>query len=314
MVLKKIWHIIAYLLQSLRYGLLCAFSYPAFVRLKKEHHTIFVVDYFDGIYADFYQNIVAELNRAGKEVYFCYSKKLPFSEQLRLEQARFIPQYFVQYLDNVILICASIPNVKFKGTKCKIVQIFHGFASMGSGFGEEFIKEYSTKFQCSVVRFAAVYSDWCEFAPLYKFLSTWLSRKIESRIIGGKGESAIPYIHIRDLCELIKTIILKTDELPDFDIYNASPNGSTSHKELFEISTRYYYGEVIKPINLPKFLAYPALIVRKLLQIFKLTCEDPFEQFWMVKYIDKKLDIDSSYTVSKLNWQTKPRYHINRRL
>ncbi|MCZ7608970.1 MAG: NAD(P)-dependent oxidoreductase [Ignavibacterium sp.] len=180
--------------------------------------------------------------------------------------------------------------------------------------GEEFVKEYSTKFHCSIVRFAAVYSDWCEFAPLYKFLSTWLSRKIESRIIGGRGESAIPYIHIRDLCELIKIIILKTNELPDFNIYNASPNGSTSHKELFEISTRYYYGEVIKPVYLPKFLAYPALIARKMLRIFKLTCENPFEQFWMVKYIDKKLDVDSSYTTSELDWQTKPRYHINRRL
>lgn len=180
--------------------------------------------------------------------------------------------------------------------------------------GEELVKEYSDRFPCTVVRFAAVYSDWCEFAPLYKFLSSWLSKKIESRIIGGKGESAIPYIHIRDLCQMLKIIIDRTSKLPQFDVYSASPNGSISHKELFEISTRYFFGEMIKPINLPKLLAYPALVLRRLLKSFKMTCDEPFEQFWMIKYIDKKLEVDSSYTQAVLNWQPTARYHLTRRL
>jgi nucleoside-diphosphate-sugar epimerase len=180
--------------------------------------------------------------------------------------------------------------------------------------GEELVKEYSDRLPCTVVRFAAVYSDWCEFAPLYKFLSSWLSKKFESRIIGGKGESAIPYIHIRDLCQMLKIIINKTSELPPFDIYNASPDGSISHKELFEISTRYFFGKVIKPIHLPKTLAYPALVFRRILKILHLTSGEPFEQFWMIKYIDKKLNVDSSYTRTTLNWQPTPRYRLTRRL
>lgn len=180
--------------------------------------------------------------------------------------------------------------------------------------GEELVKEYSDKFSCSVVRFAAVYSDWCEFAPLYKFLSSWLSKKLESRIIGGKGESAIPYIHIRDLCIMLNIIIEKSSTLKNFDIYNASTNGSTSHKEIFEISTRYFFGEVINPIGLPKLLAYPALIFRRLQKLLHLTSEEPFEQFWMIRYIDKKLDVDSTYTRLALNWQPTERYHLTRRL
>lgn len=180
--------------------------------------------------------------------------------------------------------------------------------------GEELVKEYSKLFPCTVIRFAAVYSDWCEFAPLYKFLSAWLSKKITSRIIGGKGESAIPYIHIKDLCQMLKIIIDKTSELPSFDIYNASPNGSISHKELFEISTHYFFGEVIKPINLPKLLAYPALAVRKFFKAFIITGDEPFEQFWMIRYIDKKLEVDSSYTQAVLDWQPTSRYHLTRRL
>ena len=180
--------------------------------------------------------------------------------------------------------------------------------------GEELVKQYSDKFPCTVIRFAAVYSDWCEFAPLYKFLSSWLSKKIESKIIAGKGDSAIPYIHIRDVCRILNVVIARSNELPEFDIYNASPNGSTSHREIFEISTRYYFGEAIKPIQLPKILAYPTLILRKLLKVFHLTTEESFERFWMIKYIDKKLDVDSTYTYSLLDWQPTARYQLNRRL
>ncbi len=180
--------------------------------------------------------------------------------------------------------------------------------------GEELVKEYSGIMPCTVIRFAAVFSDWCEFAPLYKFLTSWLSKKIESRIVAGKGESAIPYIHIRDLCILVKSIIEKTSALPDFAIYNASPNGSTSHKEIFEVSTRYYFGTPVKPVHLPKILAYPGLMLRRLLKIFHLTVEEPFERFWMIDYIDKKLHVDSSFTQYALDWKPTERYHISRRL
>jgi hypothetical protein len=164
------------------------------------------------------------------------------------------------------------------------------------------------------LRFAAIYSDWCEFAPLYKFLSNWLSNNIDSKILGGKGESAIPYIHVHDVCRILKIIVRETGRLPGFDIYNVSGDGSTSHKELFELATRYYFGESVKPYYIPKALAYPGLIFKHLLKHLHLTCEQPFERFWMIKYIDKKLDVDSAYTRRVLDWQTESRYHINRRL
>ena len=180
--------------------------------------------------------------------------------------------------------------------------------------GEEFVKKYSQNFPCSIIRSAAVFSDWCEYAPLYKFLSRWLTKKLDSKIIAGKGLSAVPYIHIRDLCILIKTIIEKSDKLPDFDIYNASPNGSTSHKEIFEVATHYFFGRAVKPIFLPKYLTYPALAVRKAFQILRLTCDNPIERFWMIKYIDKKLVVSSTYTQVALDWHPTPRYHLTRRL
>ncbi len=180
--------------------------------------------------------------------------------------------------------------------------------------GEELVRKYSNKFPCTILRSAAVYSDWCEFAPLYKFLSSWLSKKIDSRILAGKGESAIPYIHIHDLISLLCMIFRKNNELSRFNIFNACHDGSTSHKELFEIATRYFFGEPVKPYYLPKILAYPALIARKFLQQLHLTCDEPFERFWMIKYIDLKLNVDSSHTRYVLNWEPTTRYHIKRRL
>jgi nucleoside-diphosphate-sugar epimerase len=180
--------------------------------------------------------------------------------------------------------------------------------------GEELIKNYSNYFPCTVVRFAAVYSDWCEYAPLYKFLNTWLSKIIGSKILAGRGESAIPYIHINDIIAIYRKILQKHKKLPEFSILNASPSGSTSHLELFRIATNYYYGEVIRSLFLPKFLAYPGLLAKNLLKYTHIISEEPFEKFWMIKYIDQKLDVDSAYTQKVLDWEPTPRYHIKRRL
>ena len=41
---------------------------------------------------------------------------------------------------------------------------------------EELIMECADRFSVSIIRMAAVYSDWCEYAPLYIFLKTWFSK------------------------------------------------------------------------------------------------------------------------------------------
>lgn len=180
--------------------------------------------------------------------------------------------------------------------------------------GEELLWKYSDNFKCTTVRLAAVFSDWCEYAPLYKFLSTWLAKKLDSKILAGKGKSAIPYIHINDLCNLLKKIIIKHEVLPVSNVFIASPNGSTNHLELFTLATRYFFGVSVKPWFLPHFLAYPGLFAKNLLSYLKLTCYKPFEKIWMIKYIDKVLNIDASYTHNLLDWHPTVRYHISRRL
>jgi NADH-quinone oxidoreductase subunit G/[NiFe] hydrogenase diaphorase moiety small subunit/NADP-reducing hydrogenase subunit HndD len=180
-------------------------------------------------------------------------------------------------------------------------------------WGEEILRECSRVFPCTVVRFAAVFSDWCEYPPLYKFLSTWLSSGYDHRMLAGKGESAVSYIHINDLTKILHAIIRQSDSLPPYGIYSASPDGSTSHRELFEIATRDYLGVPVRPIYIPRLLAYPGIFFRIVMGKLGITPE-PFERYWMLKYIDLKLNVDSSFTREALAWAPSPRYHIKRRL
>jgi len=179
--------------------------------------------------------------------------------------------------------------------------------------GEEMLKEYSRYFNCTIVRFAAIFSDWCEYAPLYKFLATWISNKWDSRIIGGKGNSAISYLHINDLICIILKIIEKNRFIPSFDTYIASPDGSTSHKVLYKNSTKDYYGKNIHPLFIPKPIAYFGLLGKTFLRNIGIL-NKPFERLWMIQYIDQQLNIDNSYTRNILDWNPTPRYHLLRRL
>jgi nucleoside-diphosphate-sugar epimerase len=178
--------------------------------------------------------------------------------------------------------------------------------------GEEMVREFSKLFPCTIVRFAAVYSDWCEYGVLYTFLDTWLSKKWNSRVLGGKGESGVPFIHTKELSKLVLRVFSNSEQLPRFDTYIASPDGSTSHRELYETAARLYYGRKRRAFFVPKILALPGVIARDL--IGRLIGKRPFERPWMIKYLDCKLDIDASYTRKVLSWEPIPRYHVLRRL
>ncbi len=178
--------------------------------------------------------------------------------------------------------------------------------------GEKMVHEFSREFPCSIIRFAAVFSDWCEYGVLYMFLQTWCSRSWNSKVLGGHGESAIPFIHIKDLINLVNIIIDKSAELPAVDTYIASPDGCVTHNELFNLSTRLFFGTPTRPILMPKIIALMGVYARDILG--RLINRRPFERPWMIKYVDLKLNTDSSYTRQILNWEPRSRRAILRRL
>ena len=178
--------------------------------------------------------------------------------------------------------------------------------------GEQMIREEAEWFPSAIVRMAAVYSDWCEYPPLYVFLRTWLSRSWNSRILGGHGDSSVTYIHIQDLLKLFHRIIERNDSLPRVGVYNASPNNTTSHRELYAAATRYFYGETPPPRCLPKWVCRPGVELR--FRLGRLAGKPPFEAPWMTEYIDRQLRVDSSRTQAALEWSPTARLDICRRL
>jgi len=177
--------------------------------------------------------------------------------------------------------------------------------------GEEMLREYANEVPSAIIRFAAMYSDWCEYPPLYVFLETWLSDQWNSRILGGKGQSSVPYLHVRDGANLLRKVVEKADELERVVVLNASTNGAVTHQELFEAATSYYYGQARKPIHMPKFLAGPGMVARDVLG--RLLGKRPFERPWMAKFIDLQLTADASRTHELLGWEPHPRLDILRR-
>lgn len=179
--------------------------------------------------------------------------------------------------------------------------------------GEELVREYAQWVPGAIVRIAAVYSDWCEYPPLYTLLNNWCSGKWpESRIIAGRGQSAIPYVHVQDLVQLFLRVIEKSTDLARLCTFNAGPDGAVSHLELFRIATQFHYKKNLQPLFINRWLLAPMILVRRLL--CRLQGKEPFEQLWMLQYVDQQLVADSSRTRRELSWRPTPRKAITRRL
>jgi len=178
--------------------------------------------------------------------------------------------------------------------------------------GEVLVKEYSKYFKCSIVRFAAVFSDCCNYEPLYNFMTTWLSNSWKSKMIAGHGQMAIPYIHINCITNVLIKIIEKSEQLPDLNIFLASSDNPVSLFDLYSQTTRLYFGEEKRPIFVPKFISRSWVVFRDFIGI--LVNNRPFERRWMTKYIDEEFPTDCSYTREVLDWKPKKRHEIIRRM
>jgi nucleoside-diphosphate-sugar epimerase len=174
--------------------------------------------------------------------------------------------------------------------------------------GEDMIHQYQDRVPACIIRLAAIFSNWCEYEPLATFIQTWCSDSWNSRILGGDGLSAIPYLHARDLLKFYLRVIELYQELENGEILQASPNGCTTHLELYQEVCQAFYGSHRKAIYIPQFLARPGIMMREMLG--RLTGDMPFERAWMADYIDLQLNINATQTHRRLNWTPTPELEI----
>ena len=160
--------------------------------------------------------------------------------------------------------------------------------------GEDMLAEYRDVFRSVIVRFAALFSDWCEYPPLYMFLDTWLSSRWNRRVLGGMGQSAIPYLHVHEVPRFFSCLIDRLPDLAPGQVVIASPDGAVSHLALFKVATREYLGHRVKPLFMPKPLCGPGIRVRDLLG--RVLGERPFERTWMAEYIDQQMTVNAAWS------------------
>ncbi|MHB8834288.1 MAG: NAD-dependent epimerase/dehydratase family protein [Candidatus Methylomirabilia bacterium] len=176
---------------------------------------------------------------------------------------------------------------------------------------EALVAARSRTLPCAIVRLAAIYSDWCEYAPLYILLNTWIGGGPLSRILVGQGETAVPYLHVSDLnCCWLK-IVDRHAQLDDLEILIASPSECVTHNELYRAAAQGV-DDTKRAVYLPVWLAVVGVAARRLLGL--IIGRPPFERTWMLRYIDRKMRVDARRTHQRLGWAPRPRLHVMRRL
>jgi nucleoside-diphosphate-sugar epimerase len=175
-------------------------------------------------------------------------------------------------------------------------------------YGERLLSEYADRLPSCIVRFAALFSDWCEYPPLYFFLETWLSDRWNSRILGGRGTSAIPYLHVRDATAFMLLLIDAASDLEPAEIVLCSADGDVSHQQLFDRATEYAFGRPRRALHVPKPLCRPGMWARDVAG--RLLGDRPFERPWMADFIDRRMEVDASHTRRRLGWKPRERLEI----
>jgi nucleoside-diphosphate-sugar epimerase len=184
--------------------------------------------------------------------------------------------------------------------------------SITKRLGEGMLREYRDEFPSVIVRFAALFSDWCEYPPLFMFLRTWLSRAWNARMLAGRGLSAVPYLHVRDATAFLALLLDRLGELAPGEVLLASNDGAVSHLELFRSATANHFGSPRRAIRVPRWLCVPGIRLRDALG--GVLGHRPFERPWMARYIDQGLTVDAGATRRRLRWRPTPRLEILRRM
>jgi nucleoside-diphosphate-sugar epimerase len=178
--------------------------------------------------------------------------------------------------------------------------------------GEEMLADYDRYFGSTILRIAALFSDWCEYPPLFMLLQTWHSQAWNRRVLAGRGHTAVPFLHILDLVAFMERVLERLDRFAPREVLQASPDGCVSHGQLFAASRVALDGAHVAPVHVPRALCRPGMAVRDLAG--RLTGRRPFERPWMARYIDTEMRVDASATRRRLQWEPRPALSIVRRL
>lgn len=164
--------------------------------------------------------------------------------------------------------------------------------------GERILEMCAGQVAVTVLRIGGVFSPWCELPPLYGLLSLWLGPWPLSHAVLGHGKTAMNYIHLDDLADLVVACVSRRDPRKGRRTLLACDHVCVDHAALFAAAR-----PGVKAWSLPVPLARMGLHARNALA--RLRSQMPFERPWMLKYADLSLSADNSRTCALTGWQCR---------
>ncbi|GAX61699.1 NAD-dependent epimerase/dehydratase [Candidatus Scalindua japonica] len=172
--------------------------------------------------------------------------------------------------------------------------------------GEKIVSEYREKIQSTIFRLSGVYSQDCRSIPLANQIVFIWNRSFGYRILPGRGDGGISYVHIEDVLDAFEKSMLMAQEIPSGSIMILSEEYLLSNNELCDLISREIYGKHLNLIHLPIWIVWFCIIIVS--NFYLLTGKRYFFKPWMLKLTDKKYQFNIEKAKQTLNWQ--PRFQM----
>ncbi len=176
--------------------------------------------------------------------------------------------------------------------------------------GEKILSEYKEKIKTTIFRLSAVYSQDCRSIPLANQIAFIWKRCFGYRILPGKGDGGISYIHIEDLLDAFEKSMLMAKEIPSGSIMILSEENFISNNELCDLISREIYGKHLNLIHLPWWVVWLCIYIVS--NFHSLTGRRYFFKPWMLKLTDKKYRFNIDKAKRTLKWQ--PRFQLEQHM
>jgi nucleoside-diphosphate-sugar epimerase len=169
--------------------------------------------------------------------------------------------------------------------------------------GEKIFSEYKKKIKVTIFRLSAVYSYYCRSIPLANQIAFVWQKRFGYRILPGKGDGGISYIHIEDVLDAFEKSMLLATDIPSGSILILSEERLLLNKDLYKLICREIFGKQLNIIYLPKLLVW--FYIYMINKFYSLTGRSYFFKPWMVKLADKKYQFNIDKAKRILKWHPK---------
>ncbi len=176
--------------------------------------------------------------------------------------------------------------------------------------GETILSEYKEKIKVTTFRLSAVYSSYCRSIPLANQIAFIWQKRFGYRILPGKRDGGISYIHIEDVLDAFEKSMFMAKVISSGSILVLSEESLLLNKDLYRLICLEIFGKQLNIIRLPKLIVWVNIYIIN--KFYLLTGRTYFFKPWMVKLADKKYQFNIDKAKGVLNWQ--PRFQLEQHM